>query len=158
MKRLRQFVLVCLVCGWTVSAFAQGVQTGTIRGVVRDDQGLAVPGVTVTATSPALQGPRVEVTDPAGSYTFINLPPGAYSIVFTLSGFATVTRQTSVALGLAVEQNVTMKAAGVAETVEVVAETPAPIATPIVGANFKHEEIEALAVPRTLAGIANLSP
>src|SRR5262249_10859411 len=51
-----------------------------------------------------------------------------------------------------------MKAAGVAETVEVVAETPAPIATPIVGANFKHEEIEALPGPRTLAGIATLSP
>ena len=52
-------------------------------------------------------------------------------------------------LGLAVEQNVTMRAAGVAETVQVVAETPAPIATPVVGANFKHDEIEALATPRT---------
>src|SRR5262249_57995249 len=36
--------------------------------------------------------------------------------------------------------------------------TPAPIATPIVGANFKHEEVELLPVPRTLSGIAQLSP
>jgi hypothetical protein len=158
MNRLRQFVLMCLVLGWTASAFAQGVQTGTIRGVVRDDQGLAVPGVTVTATSPALQGPRVEVSDTAGSYTFVNLPPGQYSVVFMLSGFATVTRQTTVALGLSVEQNVTMRAAGVTETVQVVAETPAPIATPVVGANIKHEEIEALATPRTIQGIATLAP
>ena len=41
---------------------------------------------------------------------------------------------------------------------QVVAETPAPIATPVVGVNIKHEEIEALATPRTLQGIATLSP
>src|SRR5262249_12216570 len=57
-----------------------------------------------------------------------------------------------------VEQNVTMRPAGVTEAVTVVAETPAPIATPIVGANFKHEEIESLPAARTLAGIAELSP
>ena len=64
MRRLVIFFALCLItCAWAASAFAQGVQTGTIRGVVRDAQGLAVPGVTVTATSPALQGPRVAVTD-----------------------------------------------------------------------------------------------
>ena len=41
---------------------------------------------------------------------------------------------------------------------QVVAEAPAPIATPVVGVNLKHEEIEALATPRTLQGIAQLSP
>src|SRR5438105_9927344 len=51
-----------------------------------------------------------------------------------------------------------MRPAGVTESVNVVAETPAPIATPIVGANFKHEEIESLPAARTLAGIAELSP
>ncbi len=40
----------------------------------------------------------------------------------------------------------------------VVATTPAPIATPIVGANFTNEEINSLATSRTLAGIAELSP
>src|SRR5262249_57290164 len=42
--------------------------------------------------------------------------------------------------------------------VQVVAEAPAPIATPIVGSNIKHDEIEALATPRTLQGIATLAP
>jgi len=42
--------------------------------------------------------------------------------------------------------------------VHVVAETPAPIASPIVGADFKHAEIEALATPRTIQGIAQLAP
>jgi Carboxypeptidase regulatory-like domain/TonB-dependent Receptor Plug Domain len=158
MKCVRTLAFAWALCGLASLLHAQGVQTGTIRGAVRDEQGLAVPGVTVTATSPALQGPRTQVTDATGGFTFPNLPPGAYSVSFELSGFATVKRQTNVALGLVVEQNVTLRAAGVAETVQVVAETPAPIATPIVGTNIKHDEVEALATPRTLQGIATLSP
>jgi outer membrane receptor protein involved in Fe transport len=138
--------------------FAQGVQTGTIRGTVKDQQDLAVPGVTVTVSSPALQGVRNVTTDAQGGYVFRNLPPGDYEVKFELSGFGTVTQKTAVPLGLTVEQNVTMRPSGVAETVNVVAETPGPIATPIVGANFKHDEIESLANRRTLEGVAQLSP
>jgi hypothetical protein len=61
-------------------------------------------------------------------------------------------------LGLTVEQKILIRPAGVAETVTVVAGVPAPIATPVVGANFKHEEIEQLATPRTVQGIAQLAP
>jgi hypothetical protein len=77
---------------------------------------------------------------------------------FELSGFSSVKQSTEVLLGLTVEQNISIRPAGVAEAVTVVAETPAPIATPVVGANFKHEEIELLATPRTVQGIATLAP
>ena len=140
------------------AAYAQGVQTGTIRGMVKDSQDLAVPGVTVTATSPALQGPRTTVTDAQGLYVMRALPPGDYQVKFELNGFATLARNTAVPLGLTIEQNVSMRAAGVSETVQVVAEAPVPIATAGVGLNLKHEEIEALATPRTIEGIAQLSP
>jgi len=159
MARLRTVLIgLVMLCASVAVAAAQGVQTGTIRGVIRDDQGLAVPGVTITATSPAVQGPRVATSDQTGAYTLVNLPPGTYSIKYELSNFATIERQTTVALGLAVDMSVTMKPAGVTESVQVVAETPAPIATPVVGANVKHEEIEALATPRTIQGIATLAP
>src|SRR5262249_5965984 len=62
------------------------------------------------------------------------------------------------ALGLTVDLSVTMSPAGITEQVNVVAETPAPIATPVLGANIKHEEVEQLATPRTLQGIATLAP
>ena len=117
------------------SLFAQGVQTGTIRGQVKDQQDLTVPGVTVTVTSPALQGPRSTVTDKDGQFVIRALPPGDYQIKFELSGFATVTRTASVPLGLVVETNASMRAAGVAETVQVIGEAPAPITTPVVGQN-----------------------
>jgi Carboxypeptidase regulatory-like domain len=157
-KRVTVLLAAWIVFGMTAGAFAQGVQTGTIRGVVRDAQDLAVPGVTVTVTSPALQGPRSVVTDGQGLYSIPALPAGTYTVKFELQGFQTIERQTNVALGLTVDQNVSIRPAGVAETVQVVAETPAPIATPVVGANLKHDEIEALATPRTIQGIATLAP
>jgi len=158
MQRARQVLLAFVCMLFTASAFAQGVQTGTIRGVVKDNQGLAMPGVTVTTTSPALQGPRTVVTDSTGGYTFLNLPPGTYAVKFELSNFATVQRTINVALGLTADLNATMAPAGVTENVNVVAETPAPIATPVLGANIKHDEVEVLATPRTIQGIAQLAP
>lgn len=158
MKHLTALVAAWLVCGLAATSFAQGVQTSTIRGTVRDQQGLPVQGVTVTATSPAMQGTRTAVTDSRGDYVFRALPAGDYEVKFELSGFATVTRMTSVLLGLTVEQDVAMQTAGVAETVQIVSKMPSPIATPVVGANFLHDEIQVLATPRTITGIAQLAP
>ena len=76
-----------------------------------------------------------------------------------MSGFGDVTRSATLPLGLTIEQNATIQpgrrersGAGHRDA------SPTPIATSIVGANLKHEEIEALATPRTLEGIATLSP
>jgi hypothetical protein len=158
MKRAIALWSLSLLVGIAATGWAQGVQTGTIRGLVKDQQELVMPGVTVTATSPAMQGPRSTVTDATGRFTLPNLPAGEYQVQFELSGFATVTQKTTVLLGLALDQIVTMRAAGVAESVQVVAETPAPIATPVIGQNIKQAEVEALATDRTIQGIATLAP
>jgi hypothetical protein len=151
-------LLAVFAGSFAVDSLAQGVQTGTIRGTVVDSQDLPVPGVTITISSPTLQGVRSTVSAADGTYVFRSLPPGRYEMSFEITSFAPVKRSTDVALGLTVEQNVTLRAGGIAEQVQVVAETPAPIATPIVGANYKHDEIDALAIPRTLFGIALLAP
>jgi hypothetical protein len=158
MKRMFVLAALALALGWSGAAFAQGVQTGTIRGTVKDQQGLAVPGVTVTVTSAALQGQRLVITGADGGFTLQSLPPGSYQLHYELQGFTPVNDTLTVPLGGVTEAVVTLRAAGVAEQVTVTAEKPAPIATPIIGENFKHEEIEALATPRTLSGIAQLSP
>ena len=61
--------------------------TGTISGHVSDTQGLALPGVTVSVTSPNLQGVRTTVTSAIGDYVVTLLPPGDYTLTFDLSGF-----------------------------------------------------------------------
>ena len=68
-------------------ALAQ-TQTGTITGVVTDEQAAVLPGVAVTLDSPAIIRPQTLVTNDRGVYSFIALPPGAYSLKFDLQGFA----------------------------------------------------------------------
>src|SRR5688500_4583031 len=125
MKRLSLITFTWLICAGT--ALAHGVQTGAIRGLVEAQQHRIVPGVAVTGTSPSLLGPGSTVTDGLGNYSLTALPPGSYEITFELTGFATIAVTAAVPLGLTVEQDATMRPAGVTETVQVVAEAPVPI-------------------------------
>src|ERR1051326_2341009 len=75
------FVLALLLVA--ASAFAQ--TTATINGTVTTD-GNPLPGVTVTISSPQMQGTRTTVTGEAGGYTFNGVPPGKYTVKFELQG------------------------------------------------------------------------
>ena len=71
-------------------AYAQA----TLAGVVRDASGGVLPGVTVEASSTALiEKVRSAVTDGSGQYRITDLAPGAYSVAYTLPGFAKVVRE-----------------------------------------------------------------
>ena len=60
----------------------------TIHGTVKDESGAAMPGVTVTLTSPSLQvGQIVAVSEADGTYRVGELPAGLYRIAFELAGF-----------------------------------------------------------------------
>src|SRR5437773_1860600 len=73
---------------------AQVSALSSIRGTVSDATGGALPGVTVTLTSPALQvAEMVAVTQADGGYRFGELPPGIYRLKFELSGFNTLVRE-----------------------------------------------------------------
>src|SRR5438046_2404188 len=161
MKPLLALVGTCLVMllsAGMADSYAQGVQTGILRGTVTDPQGQPVPGATITITSPALQGDRSTVSDTAGAYVFRALPPGDYTIKTSMPSFAAVERRASVPVGGAVEQNLTLTVAPVIEEVRVVGQVPTQLAQPSIGLNIRHAEVEALATSRTLFGIATLSP
>src|SRR5688572_5977752 len=67
---------------------------GSITGAVKDTSGAVMPGVTVEVASPALiEQSRSAVTDSNGNYRIVDLPPGTYSVTFTLTGFKTVRRE-----------------------------------------------------------------
>ncbi len=146
------------VLGLAGLAGAQGTQTGVLSGQVTSADGAPLPGVTVSITSPALQGERTAVADTNGGYIFRGLPNGEYTVAFTLSGFSTVQRKVAVALGQEVPVSQVMKVATVQETVEVTAEAPSILNTTQVGANLKADTVDKLASPRTLQGIATLAP
>ena len=114
-----------LVLGAFLSAaFPLSAQTtGSISGRVTDENGGALPGVTVEAHGAALQGRQQATTDSAGAYKLPLLPPGNYDVTVTLSGFAAATRTTAVALGGDTRIDVTMRPAA-KEVVNVTAATP----------------------------------
>jgi hypothetical protein len=160
-NRLRRLVAVALaiVAGFAApSAFAQGTQTATLSGIASSQDGQPLPGVTVTISSPSLQGERTAITDANGGYIFRGLPNGRYKVAFTLSGFATIERQQNLVLGDAISVNATMSVQSVEETVTVTADAPSVLNTTTVGANYKGEQIDKLAMNRNLAAIAEFAP
>jgi hypothetical protein len=149
---------LAFVAAGAASVFAQGVQTGTLTGTVTDPSSLVVPGVVITASSPAMQGVRDTVTDANGVYSLPGLPPGQYTVRFELQGMRTLDSMQRVDLGGVARLDVTMQLAAVAELVQVTAEQPTILSTVQGGANFRTEELQKQAVPRTLWGLAELAP
>ncbi len=99
---------------------------GAIAGVVRDASGAVLPGVTVEAASPALiEKVRSVVTDGSGQYQIVTLPPGAYTVTFTLAGFNTFRRD-----GIELTGNFTatvngdLRVGALEETITVTGEAP----------------------------------
>ncbi len=114
-------LVVLLAAG---SAYAQ-TGDGSIRGYVKDEQGGVLPGVSVTATSPALLAPVVVVADSGGYYRVLNLPPGTYAVTAELAGFATYRREGIVMrAGLTFAVDIQMKLGSVEETITVAGESP----------------------------------
>ena len=109
---------------WTPAAWAQ--QNGGIAGVVRDGGGLAMPGVTVEASSPALiEKVRVVTTDGEGRYNVIDLRPGTYSVTFSLPGFSTVRREgIELSAGFTAPLNINLAVGAIAETITVTGASP----------------------------------
>ena len=120
-------IAVLLTLGFlAIPAISNGQALGTIAGAVKDASGAILPGVTVEASSSALiEKVRTVVSDGAGQYRIVNLPPGNYTITFTLPGFSTVKRE-----GIEVSPNFTsnidadMRVGAVEETITVTGESP----------------------------------
>ena len=122
---VRAFTTACLVLISSAPAFAQGA-AASIIGQVRDSSGAVLPGVTVTATSPALQVPQVTaVTNEVGEYRLSPLPIGLYDVSFELSGFETLRRpQIRLTVGFTARVDVALGVGTLAETVNVSGAAP----------------------------------
>lgn len=79
-------LLFCSVCVY-------GAITGTISGIVSDNSGAAVPGVTVTATNQETDVLLITVTDSKGFYSFPSLPVGIYTVNVQHPGFKHFAKQ-----------------------------------------------------------------
>lgn len=95
-------IVLCLLAPHV--AFAQ-LGTGVLVGKVQDASGdRPLPDVVVTATSPALQGEQIVVTDATGAFRIPNLPPGEYAIRYEVEGFHPYARS-----GVQLQSTVTLR-------------------------------------------------
>jgi hypothetical protein len=142
--KLRNVVVSCAVLAALVitsaTAAAQEFR-GRINGTVTDNTGAVLPGVTVTASSPALIQPQVQVTGADGSYRFLALPPGVYEIDFELTGFQNIKRQdVRVIINQTLTVDQQLNVATLQETVTVTGASPiVDTSTTAMGTNFTKE-------------------
>ena len=125
MSKLRVWLSAVALLAVALPVSAQ-VQTGSILVRVTDAQGGAVPGVSVTISSPVLvAGTMSGVTDSGGVNRFPSLQPGVYSVKVELQGFRTVVRENvQVIVGQTVPLDMELTVATVAETVTVTGASP----------------------------------
>ena len=147
---MRTRTVVAVLAGLCITfsaahAMAQG--NGTLRGKVVDEQGAAMPGVTITASSPQALTPVVAVTDGSGEYRLANLPPATYTLKAELTGFSVLNREGIVLRASANFQvdDLVMKLGSLEESITVSGKSPmVEVTNPTTTMNIDAEFQEAL--------------
>ena len=157
-KRLSLILTLCLLVAVALSAQVAR-QTGVIRGIITDNTGAPIPGMTITAESPALMGSVASVSDTSGLYRLVNLPPGTYTLTASLQGFKTVKQP-----GIVVQVGQTYTVNLQTETSTLEEEITVTAAAPVVDVQSNKisnvittELLQNLPLNRTINGLFNIT-
>jgi hypothetical protein len=156
MREARKALLAAALV-WLLPSVASA--QATLTGTVKDSSGSVLPGVTVEASTPAQQT-RSVVTDSNGIYRIIELPPGIYTMSFSLPGFGTV-RRTDIQLQgtTVITIPIELKVGALQETVTVTGETPVVDVQSVKRETVLDSEIiEAVPGARTVGTLLNATP
>ena len=150
MRRAFLPVLLCCLLALLASASPLTAQstTGSIQGVVKDNQGAVVPGATVTVRSVLTNASRSATTDGNGVYRFLNLPLGSYELTAELAGFSKYVRDgITVSLNQDAVVEIQIQPASISESIQVTADAPLlNTTTPEVGVRFDTTRVSELPV------------
>jgi len=150
-------VMVTILLGGL--ALGQATQTyGRIEGVVKDQSGAIIPGVSVTLRTPT--GTKNTLTGDSGFFAFPFLTPGAYEIRVELEGFKTYDQSgITVQLGKTISLSITMETGDISDVIEVTGEAPlVDTTTTTVGANISENLFTSLPMQRNFTALFNLAP
>lgn len=141
----------------TVAAQLVGANLG---GVVTDESGGSLPGVTVTITNVATGVKQVIVTEADGKYRAVALQPGTYVVAVELSGFTSQSRQLPLTVGADATLDFRLGVGTVSETVMVSGASPlVEVARSQPSSAVVGEQIESLPVlERNFLSLAQLLP
>src|SRR5688572_11072258 len=148
LRPTRLFVLTSLLV-LAIAPLPSSAQTGlaTVTGLVTDNSGAAVPGVTVTATNQATNVEYTGLSNEAGAYVITGVPIGTYVVRSALTGFKTVQSNVDLSAGQTARVDFKLDVGAVEERLEVVA-TGAVLQTEnaVVGQTMQREQVEKLPI------------
>ncbi|MEA2691702.1 MAG: hypothetical protein QOJ16_1089 [Acidobacteriota bacterium] len=154
--RLRN-VLLCLACVLVALPALAQIPTSTLRGQVSNEN-KGLPGVTVSVTSPNLQGARTTVTTNGGDYLLPLLPPGDYAVKFELQGFQTLERNVTLAAAQTTPLDINMTVEKVSEEIVVTGTAETISVTPQASTTYEKKLIEELPIARDIVNTVLLAP
>ena len=153
------FVLLAFALG-SAQTFAQSANS-TIHGTVKDESGAAMPGVTVTLASPALQvGQIVVVSEADGNYRFGELPAGTYSLTFELAGFKRYAlNEYRLPIAFVARVDATLAVGGLEESITVSGTSPVvDLTSTTTSVNLTQETLESVPIGRGLQQLFAMTP
>jgi hypothetical protein len=152
--------VLAVVCVLFMAQAATAQTTGGINGTVIDNTGAVLPGVTITASGPALMGVQTTVTNEQGQYRFPALPIGTYSLNYELGGFSNIVREgIIVPLGFTATVNVQLQLATLQESVTVTGASPVVDVTSTTSTfNINQQMLETLPNARDIWSVMGQSP
>jgi len=122
---IKSIVPLCLAVFFLFPFHGIASETGKIQGRVVDTNGESLPGVSIEAKSPNLQGIRTAITSQDGDFQFPLLPVGTYTLTYNLGGFnLLVQEKVFVRLGQVTRIKTTMHLSEIKEEIIVTATTP----------------------------------
>lgn len=125
MRKLFPIILIVFCFSVFHNLSAQQLATGSIKGKITDPDGVPLPGVSITVTSPSLIGSVTGVTNADGDFRAPGLPPGRYKVMAELDGFKTVIREgVIVHVGMVIAIDLLMEPSPLQEQVTVIAPSP----------------------------------
>ncbi len=134
---------------------------GSLHGVISDAQGAVIPGAVVALSSTTTGASRQAVTDNTGSFQFVQVTPGDFTMTVTKPGFAQATREhVVVQVNTTATLNVELEIGTTGQTVNVSAETTQISTTDAsVGNTFTEHSIRQLPLDtRNVVALLSLQP
>ena len=157
---MRVLLLLSLLVGATAPLAEAQPGPGAIQGVVHDETGAVVPGVSVTATNLDTDVSSSVVSDLQGRFELLQLTPGEYAVDGRLTGFTAPTLVVTVTAGRTQALDLTLEILPLSESVTVTRTLQERSAVPTAVAVITGDEIQFAqrqeALAETLRGIPGI--
>src|SRR3989449_6268445 len=157
MRRLFKFVMVLCLAGFATGPVPETPTTGAIGGTVKDQNGAAIAGATITASGPL--GERTATSDSSGAFRVEGLIPGSYNVKVSNTGFKTASVEAvTVLVGKESALSIKLEPGEVTAVVTVTGVAAVDTAKTETSSNPNDQLFSNIPVQRAVSGLFNPAP